>query len=102
MNCPVCKNPLKQEQHYLECVLAEYSETCENCEMYLYEFAYGANRTIIAGTERIWSYNENRPIKEILQDVIRAKKYLLDITETTWRLSIQEYLQSTTEVVCRA
>lgn len=82
MNCPVCKNPLKQEQHYLEHILAEYLETCENCRMYSYEYMYGGNRSIIAGTERIWSYNENRPTKEILKDRIRAKNYLLDITET--------------------
>lgn len=82
MNCPICGNPLKQEQHYLEHNLAEYSETCENCQMYSYEYMYGGHRSIIAGTERIWSYNESRPTKEILQDVIRAGRYLLDITET--------------------
>lgn len=82
MNCPICRNILKQEQHYLGNILAEYQEVCETCQMYSYEFMYGGSRTIIAGTERIWSYNESRPMKEILQDVIRAERYLLDITET--------------------
>jgi hypothetical protein len=60
--CPICDDygPIIKYQDYIEGTLCEYEESCDKCNLYHYQFAYGNTEKMIGFVDICYGWGESQ------------------------------------------